>query len=123
MIKQLYTRYKWHIIAIATFLTILLLFTLFTSNRSLNRKYKALEREQMANETTISVLKVQLRELSDINGQYDLLLKQKDSLLLTLDYELQTNNKRKNEKISKVPSMSNDAMQRWFDERYPRSGN
>jgi chromosome segregation ATPase len=123
MIKTQFIRYKWHIIAVATVLLIILIFSLANSNRSLNRKYEALEKELNQSRAVTIHLQGQLIDkdvlLSTFNRQLDSL----NSLIENDNKKRENLNKQKNEKIKRVPAMSASDRQRWFDNNYPRTGN
>jgi signal recognition particle GTPase len=123
MIKTQFIRYKWHIIAVATVLLIILIFSLANSNSRLNRKYEALEKQLNQSRAVTIHLQGQLIDkdvlLSTFNRQLDSL----NSLIENDNKKRETLNKQKNEKISKIPNMSASDRQRWFDNNYPRTGN
>jgi chromosome segregation ATPase len=123
MIKTIFLRYKWHIIALATFLLIILIFSLANSNSRLNRKYEALEKQLNQSRAVTIHLQGQLKNKDSLLATFN---RQLDSLnsLIEIDNKKRENlNKQKNEKISKVPNMSASDRQRWFDNNYPRTGN
>jgi uncharacterized protein HemX len=116
-------RYKWHIIAVATFLLIILIFSLANSNSRLNRKYEALEKELNQSRAVTIHLQGQLKNKDSLLATFNSKLDSLNSLIENDNKKRETLNKQKNEKISKVPNMSASDRQRWFDNNYPRTGN